>query len=185
MKLNLGCGAQHLEGWVNVDSAATLCPDQVVDLDHLPWPWADNAAEDILLSHVLEHLGPTPKAFLGIMSELWRVCAPGGRVTVIVPHPRHDSYLNDPTHVRPITPEGLLLFDQARNREWAAQGVGNTPLGLILGIDFAIVELEHYLDEPWLTRARSGELDRAALIEAEKSRNNVIIQTRVVLEARK
>jgi hypothetical protein len=185
MKLNLGCGSQRLEGWVNVDAAATLAPDQVVDLDCTPWPWPDNAAEEILLSHVLEHLGPTPREFLAIMTELWRISAPGGRITVIVPHPRHDSFLNDPTHVRPITPEGLLLFDQRKNQDWAEQGVGNTPLGLILGIDLAIVELEHFLDAPWLSRAQSGELSHAELIEAEKRHNNVIVQTRVVLEARK
>ncbi|MCF8481682.1 MAG: hypothetical protein K9H25_14725 [Rhodospirillum sp.] len=185
MKLNLGCGAQKLEGWVNVDRAASLMPDQVVDLERLPWPWPDNLAVEILLSHVLEHLGPTPREFLAIMGELWRVCAPGGLITVIVPHPRHDSFLNDPTHVRPITPEGLLLFDRRKNLEWADQGVGNTPLALILGIDLAIVELEHFLEEPWLSRAQTGELSRTDLVEAEKRHNNVIVQTRVVLEARK
>ncbi|WP_413207433.1 class I SAM-dependent methyltransferase [Rhodospirillum sp. A1_3_36] len=185
MKLNLGCGSQKLEGWVNVDSAASLMPDQVVDLERTPWPWSDNVAEEILLSHVLEHLGPTPREFLAIMTELWRVSAPSARITVIVPHPRHDSFLNDPTHVRPITPEGLLLFDRRRNLEWAEQGVGNTPLGLILGIDLTIVELEHFLDDPWLSRAQAGEISRTELIEAEKRYNNVISQTRVVLEARK
>ncbi|MBK1665998.1 hypothetical protein CKO38_04130 [Rhodospirillum rubrum] len=185
MKLNLGCGSHRLAGWVNVDRAATLAPDQVVDLEAVPWPWADDSAEEILLSHVLEHLGPTPANFLAIMSELWRICRPGAQITIFVPHPRHSSFLNDPTHIRPITPEGLLLFDRQRNRDWQASGVSNTPLALILGIDFAVIETEHFLEEPWLSQARSGAISHEALIEAEKRHNNVIVQTRILLEARK
>ncbi len=185
LRLNLGCGHHRLEGWVNVDHSPALSPDQVADLESLPWPWPDNSADEVLMSHVLEHLGPTPAAFLGIMTELWRVCRPGARVTVIVPHPRHDSFLNDPTHVRPITAEGLLLFSREKNLAWQAEGVGNSPLALITGVDFAVVELEHSLDEPWLSRARAGEVAREDLVVAEKTQANVIIQTRIVLEARK
>lgn len=185
LKLNLGCGHRRLDGWVNVDHSPALAPDMVVDLETLPWPWPDDSAEEVLLSHVLEHLGPTPADFLAIMTELWRVCRPGARVTVVVPHPRHDSYLNDPTHVRPITPEGLLLFSRERNLAWQAEGVGNSSLALITGIDFAVVELEHYLDEPWLSRAKSGELSREDLVTAGKTQANVIAQTRILLEARK
>ncbi|GEO81444.1 class I SAM-dependent methyltransferase [Pararhodospirillum oryzae] len=185
MRLNLGCGGHHREGWINVDRAAALAPDQVVDLETTPWPWPDDSVDEILLSHVLEHLGETPRAFLAVMGELWRVCRNGARITIVVPHPRHDSFLNDPTHVRPITPEGLVLFDHARNLAWQAEGIGNSPLGLILGIDLEVTGLAHDLEEPWLSQAQAGTLDRAALIAAEKQFNNVIRQTTLEIRVHK
>jgi predicted SAM-dependent methyltransferase len=70
VKLNLGCGSQMLAGFCNVDKFGD--PDLTWDLETLPWPWADNSVEEVLLSHVLEHLGQTPASFLAIMQELER-----------------------------------------------------------------------------------------------------------------
>ena len=89
LKLNLGCGTRQLEGYLNVDMSPECNPDQVVDLEELPWPFEDNSTEQIVMSHVLEHLGADSKVFLGIMSELYRVCRHGALIQVIVPHPRH------------------------------------------------------------------------------------------------
>ena len=116
MKLNLGCGPKRMAGWVNVDKAAAFRPDQVVDLEEFPWPWPDASVDEILLNHVLEHLGQAPDSFIGVMKELWRVCKPGAPVRVHVPDPRHESFLGDPTHVRPVTLDTLALFSQAFNR---------------------------------------------------------------------
>src|SRR4051794_26785541 len=110
MRLNLGCGGNKMPGWLNVDHSSACAPDTLVDLETLPWPWADNYAEEVLFNHVLEHLGATPALYIGIIKELWRICAPGATVTIAVPHPRSDDFLNDPTHVRAITGEGLVMF---------------------------------------------------------------------------
>src|SRR4249919_3237809 len=112
MRLNLGCGRNKLPGWLNVDHSASCEPDAVVDLEVLPWPWPDNSADEILLNHVLEHLGAVPATYIGIIRELWRVCRPGATVTIAVPHPRSDDFMNDPTHVRAVTAEGLVLFSR-------------------------------------------------------------------------
>ncbi|HJM52112.1 MAG TPA: hypothetical protein QGF63_20040 [Alphaproteobacteria bacterium] len=118
MKINMGCSTRKLEGYVNLDGEDTFAPDVVHDLESFPWPFDDNAAEEVVFNHVLEHLGETSKVFLGIMSELYRICAPSAQVVIKVPHPRHDDFINDPTHVRPVTPEMLALFDLELNREW-------------------------------------------------------------------
>ena len=110
MRINLGCGFDKREGYLNVDKDPSCEPDQIVDLDVLPWPWEDNAADEVLLKHVLEHLGADTRTYLDIIKELWRIAKPSATVTVIVPHPRHDHFVNDPTHVRAITPADWNCF---------------------------------------------------------------------------
>jgi len=183
MRLNLGCGFDKRPGFVNVDKMPACAPDQVVDLERLPWPWPDDAAEEVVLRHTLEHLGATPELYLGIMRELWRVCRNGASIAITVPHPRHDHFLNDPTHVRAVTPQGLELFSQAKNREWQAKRIANTPLGLYLGIDFAIRSVNFAPDEPWAGRLQRGEIAAAELQQAMRQLNNVIAETTIVLAA--
>jgi hypothetical protein len=104
-------------------------------------------------------------------------------VRIVVPHPRHDHYLNDPTHVRPITVQGLEMFSQKRNREWRKKGIPNTPLGLYLGVDFEIVSFDVLPDEPWRSRLQKGKIKPAELQEAMRLYNNVIMETTIVMRA--
>lgn len=180
-KLNIGCGSRKLDGYLNVDLSPECEPDQVVDLETLPWPFADDAFDGVLASHVMEHLGATPSVFLGIMKELHRVCRHGARIVILVPHPRHDEFLVDPTHVRPILPETFQLFSKAKNRAWRERGAANTPLGLMLDVDFEIARVNYSLDEPWLSRHGSGELSRDALSEAMRTHMNVVKQIEIEL----
>jgi len=183
MRLNLGCGNSKLPGFVNVDKMAACQPDQVVDLERVPWPWPDDSVEEVMLSHVLEHLGATADAYFAVIKELYRVCRDGAKVTVVVPHPRHDSFLADPTHVRVVTPLGLELFSQTRNREWQEKGFANTPLGLYLGVDFAITAVNMLPDARWRQRLQRGQATMEQLMEAEKSQLNVMEQITVTLQA--
>ena len=61
MKLNLGCGSQIVDGWVNADKFGT--PDQVFDLESFPWPWPDSSADEILLGHVRPITAATMEMF--------------------------------------------------------------------------------------------------------------------------
>lgn len=171
LKLNLGCGQNHRSGYVNVDKFGQ--PDLVCDLEQFPWPWADNTVIEVVLHHVLEHLGETQAIYLAIFQELYRVCQPNAVVKIAVPHPRHNNFLDDPTHVRAVTAEGLALFSQRNNRLWQEQGLLNTPLGLILGVDFEIIRLTYILEEPWLSRHRCHEITDEDLQYAERHYNNV------------
>jgi len=183
MRLNLGCGNAKLAGWVNVDSSPGCNPDQVLDLERLPWPWPDNSVEEVLMSHVLEHLGSTPAIYLALFKELYRVCRNGAKIVITVPHPRHDFYLNDPTHVRPVTVEGLAMFSRKLNKQWIESRVANTPLALYLDVDFEIVEFKDMLDQPWLGRLQRGEISHADLEQAVRQFNNVVMQTTIELRA--
>ena len=48
LKLNLGCGAKRLKGYVNVDKFGD--PDLRLDLETFPYPWNDNSVAEIELA---------------------------------------------------------------------------------------------------------------------------------------
>jgi len=183
MRLNLGCGNNKLPGWINVDRSPACQPDEVVDLELCPWPWPDGSVDEILLNHVLEHLGATPERYIAIMKEMWRVCRNDARVTIVVPHPRHDDFLGDPTHVRVVTGPGLQLFDRKLNEKWMRAGASNTPLAVYHGIDFEVVEATMHLDEPWMSALEQGKISQSAVAEAAQRLNNVVKEQRFVLKA--
>ena len=185
LKLNLGCGSRKMAGFVNVDCFAACQPDLVVNLEETPWPWGDDSVDEIKLIHVLEHLGQDTATFLAIVKEMYRVCRDGARIEIVVPHPRSDNYLSDPTHVRPVTAPTLQLFDQRLNRQWAAMGAANTPLGQICGVDFVLESGVNELEPEWYQKRISGEIDEAELNFAVRHYNNVVAQTVFVLRVRK
>jgi hypothetical protein len=183
MKLNFGCGHNRLDGFVNVDAAAACDPDEVWDLEQTPWPWPDNSVSEAAFIHSLEHMGANPKVFLTMMQELYRVLAPDGSVVIHVPHPRHDNFINDPTHVRAITPEMLSLFDRDLNDQWKAQGGANSPLAHYTGVHFKVAKSGTVLAEPYASALKEGKLTGAQVAQAERSQNNVAAEYRITLRA--
>ena len=176
LKLNLGCGYKKLDGYVNADKYPDSQPDLLLDLEVLPWPFPDNSVTHIMMSNILEHIGQQPALFLRIVQELWRICAPQAEITISVPHPRHDHFLGDPTHVRAILPDTLHVFDQVQNRNGIATGNATTPLGVQLGVDFHVDSVQFVLDPRWLPRFESGEVTAEQVMEYSLKENNVIAE---------
>lgn len=109
MKLNLGCGTQLPDGWVNVDYAlgARLAKlplfrqlNKRLSLFNLDWdekiylhdltktfPWADSSVDVIYSSHTLEHFSRDDgRRFL---AECHRVLRKDGIIRILVPDLRH------------------------------------------------------------------------------------------------
>lgn len=80
MRLNLGCGPHKLAGWVNVDLADA---DLNSDLRARPWVWANDTANAILASHILEHF--TRADGLEFLRECHRILKDGAPLYVAVP----------------------------------------------------------------------------------------------------
>ena len=74
LNLNLGSGSKRVKNYINVDKYEIFKPDIVHDLEKFPYPFDDNSVDNIILSHILEHIGQNPNVFNLIMKELYRIC---------------------------------------------------------------------------------------------------------------
>jgi hypothetical protein len=81
VKLNVGCGWNCLEGWVNLDPSADSAADRKMSAQDLDFP--DGSVTDIKALQLIEHLGFFKAKYF--LSECWRVLAAGGRLTLETP----------------------------------------------------------------------------------------------------
>jgi len=79
LRLNLGSGGTHIEGFKNVDFNSAYEPDYVADVQQLPF--FDSTVDEIYASHILEHTEYNSP----VLDEWARVLRPGGMLTVTVP----------------------------------------------------------------------------------------------------
>jgi SAM-dependent methyltransferase len=82
LRLHLGCGGKHFDGYVNVDLWITDATDVISDITSLPWP--DNAANIIESYHVIEHI--SHKRIEKTLTDWHRVLKPGGKLVLECPH---------------------------------------------------------------------------------------------------
>lgn len=118
--LEVGCGTKKSPGAVGLDLLALPGVDIVHDMEALPWPVPDGAFDEVRCFHVLEHVVD----ICGVMDELHRVTAPGGRVHIVVPYFARYSAFKDPTHRRFCTFESFHYFVQGtkdRDRGYSRQ----------------------------------------------------------------
>ncbi len=185
LKFNMGCGHNRIAGHVNVDAMALCEPDEVWDLEVTPWPWPDSCAERIVFNHSLEHMGGDPKIFLEIMKEIYRISAHDCELIIHVPHPRHDDFLGDPTHVRAITPSLMNLFNRRLNDEWRAMKAANSPLAYYTGVDFENFHTEVRATPKYQAMLDAKRLSSSEFLEIADERLNVIREYRLRYRARK
>jgi hypothetical protein len=146
-RLNMGCGFKHLKGYWNVDASKKCNPDEVFDFEKKQWPWPTDYFERIHANNCLEHLGQTPKSFLNIIKEMYRISQDGCQWDIIVPHYRCDNYWNDFTHVRVITPVTFDLFNQEKNIDSLKQNFSDSPFGLMYDIDLEVKNVEYHFSD--------------------------------------
>src|SRR3989338_1795234 len=82
IKLNMGCGKDILDGWINLDRQKGAGIDVVHDLEKYPYPFKDNTFDVILCKSVLEHLWDADRA----IRELHRILKKGGILKIHVPY---------------------------------------------------------------------------------------------------
>lgn len=92
--LHIGAGRKKIRGAVTLDINPRTNPGVLWDLNERPYPFEDDTFDTVMCEHVLEHLGDV----IGVMEDLHRVCKPGARVWIYVPHFSSLNFNTDPTH---------------------------------------------------------------------------------------
>jgi SAM-dependent methyltransferase len=111
--LDIGCGKKkQAPEAIGVDRERGSRADVFAELTRFPWPFRDDCADRIYLSHFLEHQPDILRA----MREVHRIAKNGAEVIVVTPHYSSlDSYA-DPTHLYHL---GWQSFDYFTQREFA------------------------------------------------------------------
>lgn len=107
MKLNLGCGNDYKEGYINCDISPDVNPDKIVDLEK-KLPFNDCSVDEIIANHVFEHV----QNFIPLMHEIYRICRKDSKIIVRTPFYSSWGQFNDPTHIRFFTPWTFDYFKQ-------------------------------------------------------------------------
>jgi len=82
IKLNLGCGTDIREGWINIDSYERS--NGTVNMDITKLTYENNYADEICARDVLEHV--THRKTMDVLREWYRVLKPGGKIYIQVPN---------------------------------------------------------------------------------------------------
>src|SRR5215475_1171820 len=106
--LDLGSSDQPQSGFLGVDVRELPRVSFIWDLTLFPWPFPSDCADQILASHLLEHI-PPPVTLL-FWDEMWRVLKPEGQLLAVTPHGQSYFYLQDPQHCSPYVEATFSYF---------------------------------------------------------------------------
>nr|WP_319540024.1 methyltransferase domain-containing protein [uncultured Methanospirillum sp.] len=117
-KLNIGCGTDIKDGWINLDGKNLPGVDIVHDLEVFPWPFVDNQFDEIYMKDVLEHLPNT----IQTLEEIYRITKLHGKIFIAVPYWNSWEAITDPTHIKHFNEYSFDFFDPScilcKNRDY-------------------------------------------------------------------
>ena len=181
MKINLGCGKDYIDGWINVDFYDDSKCDVVHDLEEFPWPWENDSVSEIRIIHTLEHLGADWKIYIKILQEMYRICEDDAKIEVHVPSPWHWNFTADPSHVRPIIPDTFNLF----NKEFCQQRIdvegSETPFAMIYDVDLRPHNVVFIPDIQWQAEINTGKMNMSDIMKFHNMYRNVISEFQIHL----
>ena len=92
--LDIGCGAHKAPGAIGMDVNPRTAADVIHDLNQVPYPFLDNAFDEVVGRHVIEHVDRV----LDVVTEVHRITKPGGVIKFLAPHYTNPDWATDPTH---------------------------------------------------------------------------------------
>ena len=118
MKLNLGCGFDKKEGYVNCDISKDVGADLVFDIEG-NFPFKDNSVDKITIVHTLEHT----RNPLNVLKEMYRVCKNKALILIRVPYFSSESAFSMLDHYSFYTWTSFDMLEENHPCHW--QGIGN------------------------------------------------------------
>jgi len=103
--LDIGPSYYKAEGFIGLD----ILPSKGVNVlgDARRMPFKTSSIDEIYSSYCLEHIDDQ----LAVVGEIWRICKPGARIRLILPHFSNPSYFDDLTHQRLYSTRSFEHFD--------------------------------------------------------------------------
>lgn len=93
MKLNVGCGKDYKEDFVNADISKNVKVDMLINFDNQPYPFKDNTFDYINCQNMLDHLHNSYNA----VEELWRICKNEAVIDIFVAYYKSHNAFGDLT----------------------------------------------------------------------------------------
>ena len=130
MKLDIGCSHYKKPGFIGVDILPGKDVDIVCSVENLIFAFPPGSVDEVYSRYMLEHVD----GYFRALSEIYRVCKPGAKVTFILPHFSNHDYHGDPTHKRAFSLSSFNFIDSTR-----ANGCDREYL---TGVDFRIMSVK-------------------------------------------
>lgn len=184
-RLNMGCGLNKIEGFVNADLSVNVKPDKIIDFNKFPWDFKDNEFDHIVAKDILEHLGDTSKDFIEVIKEMYRISTNGAIWEVQSPHWRCDTAIDDPDHKRLITMGMFNLFNKSMLIKKLENDGSDSPLAFEHGVDIEICDMHFDYISPWAERVKNNDISEEELTHALNHYNNVASCTKYLIQVHK
>jgi hypothetical protein len=184
-RLNMGSGLKKISGFVNADSNPAVKPDQVVDFNQFPWPYADNEFDHIVAKDILEHLGNTGEDFIKVIKEMYRISHNGAIWEVQSPHWRCDTALDDPTHRRLITMGMFNIFNKKMIIDKLRAEGADSPLAFQHDVDIEICDMQFEYTPSWEKRIKDRTISEEELSYSLNHLNNVAHSVKYLIQIHK
>ena len=93
-KLNIGCGEDYREGWINLDIRDNIKTDIKHDLEKYPYPFKSNTFDEVEIRMVIEHI----KEPIKFLKEICRICKNKAKIHISTPHANSYAQYSDLQH---------------------------------------------------------------------------------------
>jgi hypothetical protein len=113
-KLNIGCGNDYRDGYINLDISPDVGADIISDIREAV-PFRDNTFDEVVVNNVLTQILKS-EDFLYVMNELHRITRPSGGILIRVPNAKDICAFQDPMDCRRFTDQTFTYMEDGHRR---------------------------------------------------------------------
>lgn len=181
-KINLGCGIEKYENFINVDKEELFKPDEVVDLNDTKWPWKDNEFCYISAKNILQFL----ESDVNALKEMYRISENGATWEIKIPNPM--SVLSD-SEIGTKRKFSLNYFLNLDQKNLMDENIVKNNINNLFAykekIDVEIVDISLQYHTLWKKRLDENLINLEQLNEAQKQLWNIVDYCTILMQVHK